>query len=545
MRINGYLNVEQGNTSSISDILSRLGAGDIVRAKVLEIAAGELMLKLADGTLLNAATMTPIDVKPGDTVDFIIKSNINNQIIMETLKSEGGDKKAAETATVLKKELADIGIKPDSRALKVAAELKSKGIPLDKVSIDKILENIVRFRDLSPEKAAYLVSKNIIPAEKSISSLNQIVEQKLKLGTEIENLFREISGITDEETKGLIAKKLSLTEVERQLNEKPMNMSALKSEKDTFKTNVPVSDIVNKEFEVLNNASKTLELKQKIIDLINNSDPENIKTPQKLFEIIKSGLGEHKNIIFTDKGNIDITLGNIVNRLKEQSENQDKINEAAQNKVVRDTVKGFEKDDLSSSLEKLFLKFDTGTIKEDVKNIYKDMFEKLEIIKNTVMNSSIENRDSILLKVDNLQNNIKFINEINNHAAYFQIPVKFFDKHASGELYVLKREAAKKRIDPQDSTLFISLNTPNLGQVDSLISVYRKNISLNMRVESEEIIGYLKESCRELYNGLDQKGYKLVDIKYRLMGEEINLLNVEEVVKKEFQSKRQNIDFRI
>ncbi|NLD51024.1 MAG: hypothetical protein GX660_28110, partial [Clostridiaceae bacterium] len=46
MRINGYLNVEQGNTSSISEILSRLGAGDIVRAKVLEIAAGELMLKL-------------------------------------------------------------------------------------------------------------------------------------------------------------------------------------------------------------------------------------------------------------------------------------------------------------------------------------------------------------------------------------------------------------------------------------------------------------------------------------------------------------------
>lgn len=544
MRINGYLNVEQGNASVITDVLSRLAAGDIIRARVIEIAAGELSLKLGDGTLFKAATMTPIDVKPGDTVDFIIKSNVNNQIIMETVKNEVNEKNSTETAALLMKELSDIGIKPDSRALEIASQIISKGISLDKASYDKVLESISIFKDLSPEKAAYLISKNIIPAEKSISSLNQIVEQKLKLGAEIENLFKEISDIKDEETKGLMARRLSLAETEGQSKEKSFNASDLKSGKDSFKTSVPVSDIVDREFEVLKNDVKALELKQKIIDAI-NSDPKNTKTPEKLLEIIKSVPGELKDLTSIDKGKIDSILHNIINRIKEQSESKDELLNGAENKAGRDMAKGVEKDDFSSSLEKLFIKHDTGTIKEDIKNTYREMYEKLEIIKNTLINSNIENKDSLLLKVDNLQNNIKFINEINNHAAYIQIPLNIFDRHASGELYVLKREAAKKRIDPQNSTLFISLNTPNLGQVDSLISVYRKNISLNMRVESDEIIGYLKENYRELYNGLAQKGYKLVDIKYRLAGEEINLLNVDEVARKEFPSKRQNIDYRI
>lgn len=544
MRINGYVNVEQGNASVITDVLSRLAAGDIIRARVIEIAAGELSLKLGDGTLFKAATMTPIDVKPGDTVDFIIKSNVNNQIIMETVKNEVNEKNSTETAALLMKELSDIGIKPDSRALEIASQIISKGISLDKASYDKVLESISRFRNLSPEKAAYLISKNIIPAEKSISSLNQIVEQKLKLGAEIENLFKEISDIKDEETKGLIARRLSLAETEGQSNEKSLNASDLKSGKDSFRTNIPVSDIVDREFEVLNKDVKALELKQKIMDAINN-DPKNTNTPEKLLEIIKSVSGELKDLTSIDKGKIDSVLQNIINRIKEQSESKEKLLNGAENKAGRDMIKGAEKDDFSSSLEKLFIKHNTGTIKEDIKSTYREMYEKLEIIKNTLINSNIENKESLLLKVDNLQNNIKFINEINNHAAYIQIPLNIFDKHASGELYVLKREAAKKRIDPQNSTLFISLNTPNLGQVDSLISVYRKNISLNMRVESDEIIGYLKENYRELYNGLAKKGYKLVDIKYRLMGEEINLLNVDEVVRKEFPSKRQNIDYRI
>jgi len=38
----------------------------------------------------------------------------------------------------------------------------------------------------------------------------------------------------------------------------------------------------------------------------------------------------------------------------------------------------------------------------------------------------------------------------------------------------MKRNNGRKRIDPQNATVFLSLDTENLGQVDSLISVNKR-----------------------------------------------------------------------
>jgi len=102
----------------------------------------------------------------------------------------------------------------------------------------------------------------------------------------------------------------------------------------------------------------------------------------------------------------------------------------------------------------------------------------------------------------------------------------------------LKRNNGRKRIDPQNATVFLSLDTENLGQVDSLISVNKKNVSLNFRLEKNEIIDYIKENYIQLYEGLAKKGYKLVDIKYRLIDEKVNLLNAREVLEKEIERTR-------
>jgi uncharacterized protein (DUF342 family) len=109
----------------------------------------------------------------------------------------------------------------------------------------------------------------------------------------------------------------------------------------------------------------------------------------------------------------------------------------------------------------------------------------------------------------------------------------------------LTNASKRKRIDPGNVTVFLSLDTKSLGLVESLISISKKNISLNMRVESGEIIDLFKERFQELYNSLEEMGYRLVDIKYRVIEEKVNLLNVNKVLDSEINRSKKTIDFRI
>jgi len=119
----------------------------------------------------------------------------------------------------------------------------------------------------------------------------------------------------------------------------------------------------------------------------------------------------------------------------------------------------------------------------NVKEFYRDIYKKLEIVRKVLEETDIPGKQEILNKVDNIKSDINFLNELNKHTVYFQIPLKIFDKNTNGELYILKRNNGRKRIDPQNATVFLSLDTENLGQVDSLISVNKKNVSLNFRLE--------------------------------------------------------------
>ena len=58
-----------------------------------------------------------------------------------------------------------------------------------------------------------------------------------------------------------------------------------------------------------------------------------------------------------------------------------------------------------------------------------------------------------------------------------------------------------------------------------------------------KIIDFIKANYKELHERLENKGYKLVNIKYKLIDENINLLNADEYAIKE--EKNTSIDYKI
>lgn len=549
MKIEGFVGNFEVTASNTSDILAKLSAGDILRAKVLNISSDEIVLKLFDGTTLSAKFMSDLNVAKGDIVDFIVKNNLNNKLVLETVNENASNQKDLSlTDSIVKKQLLELGIGTETKNLEIAKEIKRHDLPLNKEIFNKIADTIINFKNITPEKAAFLVANNIIPEEKNIALLNKIVDEKQQIGPMLQSAYKDLAEISNTEVMRSISQALKGDSAQKSVEMGNGKMLSMWSDNDAVRNTLekafsgnnaikdPLAGEIKKELEkfIIDNSKSSL------IDKSNLDNNSRLFSEKAIAHLKENVTGFEKSSLFQDKS-IDSVLKNIFNNLSEKSASKatDNLNQTIDKSV-------FEKE-LKDVFDKFYVKIDDNTSSKDlhVKKMYMDMFEKLEVIKSALEQHSIPNKEDIINKIDNLQSSIKFINDLNNHSTYIQIPLNIFDKNTTGELYVLKKGSRSKKIDPQNASVLISLNTQNLGQINSLINVNKKNISLNIRVEEQAIIGFLKENYIELYNSLSNRGYKLVDVKYRLIDEEITPINADSTIQKELDLLRQSIDYKI
>ncbi|WP_027627914.1 flagellar hook-length control protein FliK [Ruminiclostridium cellobioparum] len=197
------------------------------------------------------------------------------------------------------------------------------------------------------------------------------------------------------------------------------------------------------------------------------------------------------------------------------------------------------------TLESLFVRIDETSQNIDPVRLYKEMDGALQTLKSTLQLLPQGIREAAGTIVNNLESNVNFINQLNNYSSYVQLPLSIFNQNTTGELYMLKKGSRSKKLDPSNMTVLISLDSNNIGRIDTLLSVDRRNISTNFRLENSEVFPVLKEHHKQLYNGLLEKGFRLVDFTYRLMDEPINIVNFEAEAKKEFIKSPNNIDISI
>jgi len=183
----------------------------------------------------------------------------------------------------------------------------------------------------------------------------------------------------------------------------------------------------------------------------------------------------------------------------------------------------------------------------DIKNIYREILTKLDIIKSRIDEyQNVPGRETMAKVLNNIEGNIRFMNELYSHTIYMQFPVNMWNKSATGELYILRKNNRRKKINADEITVFISLDTNSLGCIDTLLGVKGKNISLNISTESTEIADFVKGNYKMLYDSLLSKGYKLIDMKCRVREKERNLMQLhKEMIEESKRIKTGRVDLRI
>ncbi len=194
----------------------------------------------------------------------------------------------------------------------------------------------------------------------------------------------------------------------------------------------------------------------------------------------------------------------------------------------------------------LFPKIDLDGLKNGPlsENLIKNIYERLEAIKNSIV-SFTNKKNQIIEHIESIKKDIEFINKVGRHNVYLQIPIILNEHKTTGELYVLKRKSSSKKSGGNSISVFISLNTNYLGKVDSLLTLKGTAVSIDIKVENQQFFKVIKKNYKLLFDNLRKKGYNLVDFKYGLTDDKINLANVEEYILKELKSKIYTLDCRV
>lgn len=593
MRIDGQTQGANQLLSGVTDIVGKLSAGDIVRAQVLEISSSEVMLKLYDGSTVTAATFSPLELKQGDIANFIVEDIVDGKLVLESIKSNNATQSVNDPFKDIKDTLTQLNLPLTEQNIEIGDSLKNRNMPVNADTIAKVKELISNNQDLKANAASFLTAAKMADNQNNIDKLQNLLAGRLKIGNDINDLVKLVSSLTLETTADssagrnieLISNKLlDSTNNNLSQNDKQVINNVLSKLNNTFREaanilqgiyNKNENPEINNDKAVIKNAG--LQSTDKQISVNNPSDinngsisaASNANTDELLnnfknttgniqfnSELQDSNLTSIQNkAALSQPAQISMELGKLLNELEniltkgnltpEQEANIKLLNNEINNTMQKLNKKDFE--DAVNDLKKLFVKIDSGEKDPsiDPMKLYKDLDEAVSHVKHSAAQISGALRDTALNIANNLESNMNFINQLNNYSSYMQIPLSVFNQSTTGELFMLKKGSKAKKLDPSDITVLISLDSKNAGRIDTLMSIEKKNISINFRLENSDVFPVLKDNHKKLYNLLLEKGYRLVDFTYRLIDEPINIVNFETEAKKEFIKKPLNFDITI
>lgn len=508
------MNVNQALSQQIFQILSKaslenLNAGDILSGRVQSLENGLLLLKLMDGSSFTANTPDGFKANVGETITLEIGERQNNQL----------------TARIVNRETVSAG-KVDQEAVlidTIKSSLDSLGVTSPQRFISGVMDLIKAEPGIPPEKAAFMVANGLTQDPEMAEILQKISEHEFSLHENLQSLEEGLSDAlfkADSGTSLNLLKPLLLSQETDELAGTIKGMLSDESPRLAQAIEQNVRELITK------------TITDEVIDIENTGEPGMVNK-ESLESLVKSALisvesqGEKGETIKGESiltpQNTEILLKAINKALENIHRKTEILSKNDKNPELQKEIKNI----LDKLFEKASIKVDNGvTEKFDIKEKNAALKEIMDFSQK-VLNSSDENAKALNMPAyKEIDNAFRFFNQVTTYDSILQLPVMINRENTTGELYVMKRKKSGKKIDTENFTLFLSLTTNSLGVVESFLNATHKRITISFRVEDENLVKLVKDNYRVLYDGLLEKGFKLVDMKCRVLEKErVNPVN--------------------
>lgn len=141
-----------------------------------------------------------------------------------------------------------------------------------------------------------------------------------------------------------------------------------------------------------------------------------------------------------------------------------------------------------------------------MKELYKNMMERLNEV-DQLLQKTIGDDNPASRTIHNVQDNVKFMDTLNQNYTYLQIPLRMSGQNATGQLYVYHNKRKGKRAENEELTAFLHFDMEHLGSTDIAVKLKNKKVDTRFYMDNDASYDLIEANLPILEARLNAKGY--------------------------------------
>ena len=498
----------QGTVVSISDTTE----GKIA---TINVGDAEIQARLQDG----------MGLREGQTLNFSVRSGSSGTVSITPLY----ENTSIDQSTL--KALTAAGIEINNDSIQMVKDMMSASLPINKDALLEMNKSLNSFPNTSVTTLVEMKSLGIPIDENNIQQFESYKNYEHQVTSTMESIIEDMPNAFSElMAAGKDTQALDLYGSVLKLFGQEINLSEEANSKEAG----PISNsLVDADVEALESTeitkdnSQTVAKEAELQDALRASGDSVRQPSMALSDRFMDNL---RNLGISDK-----TINTYSEALKEAanldlSENPQQAAklENAQNALLKELAQNFEKADMSDPAESAAWKnvfsgkeytkllkdnmqsqwhlkpLEVGN-KENIENLYQRLSNQAKGLTNAItQNLGAESR--LAQSANNLQNNLDFMNQLNQMFQYVQLPLQMAGQNVHGDLYVYRNKHKKMSEDGSVSAA-LHLDMENLGPVDVYVKLLNSKVTTNFYVADDSVIDLINDNIHILNERLEKRGY--------------------------------------
>ncbi len=445
--------------------------GQFLKGQVLDLRANQIQVLLENGFTVSARTEGTLNLSIGENARFFVAQTTEDQILLKLAKEDGQGENP-----MIDKALTAANIQKTERSVSIVTELLNHQQPANEATIRHYLSLSTKYPELSVKDLILMELHHIPVTKENVEQFAAYQDRNAKLLTQAQDMLQNLADTIEQMPEG--PAKQEVLQQFRQMVDGGTATPDAQSMAGATPEQPAVSAQGTEQTLMPGNVNET------------NADiAANIKIPKE------------NNVALPNTEN-NTTLSGQTQQTTPDASVLAEI--SAKTPDSRTETEPFIKDFLDSFL----MNPEDVADPEKVQKYYDELNEKLtrlEQLTQKVAEQTAENNTAATPK--QMRQNLSFMEAVNNVFPYIQLPLKFRETPAHGELYVYEK---KKSLKPSDTlSALLHLELEHLGTTDIFVTLAGNHVTTRFSMTDKESGALVKSEMPKLTEALAAKGYTL------------------------------------
>ena len=504
-------------------LIAQMQPGSTFNGDIIDVRGYAIKILLGNDKTLEASTSDSKNLNIGDHITFNVTSNDGKTVMIKPIKVNNFN------TNVLLKALEAAEVPANERNIKVVKAMMQNEMSIDKNSLGEMIKKVDSLEAEEPADVVMMERHSIPLSKENVQQFSAYRNCEHRIMAQVDTVAEQIPEVLKEALENVDNKTVA------DLGKDIINLLSDDMPNDFNVTKMNISEDGTVRMVAKDNSLNQEAIAQTEVQ----TSPEDEEFLQKMnfgkdntgVILTVSSEGEEKVVLTKDQviENLNTLKGAELKEFIDSPEFKDFIKEKVEKNFELNVNK------LGGSEEE---------IKENVKKLYERLDKKSELLMNFLENTG--QKDTTLYQTtSNMRNNMQFMQDMSQMAAYIQLPLKLNESKAHGDLYVFNRKNGKP-VNKDRVSAFLHLDLEYLGATDVDVRLEGKTLKTQFSLKDKTSIEIVEAHLDELKDRLVKRGFN-VTLETSIMdaGKDENpFMNVLETDKPQISIKRYSFDVR-